>query len=294
MSEISRKDFLGLGGLAAAGLASGCAPGASSVSVAPDLVVTNANVRTQDDANPTAEAFAIKDGRFVAVGSSADVANLVVAGQTQVIDAGGATVLPGFIDAHSHPSGAGLNALKDVNTNLGSIARIQEALRERAGRTPTGEWIIGYMYDDTKQAEGRPLNHLDLDAVSTDHPIVVGHRGGHTGVYNSKAFEVAGVTVNTPDPFGGHFFREGGELTGKVAERARNVFDIPREVTREDRAAGIAAINREMNATGLTSVHQAGTSSADYTAYQDAYAAGDLTVRTYACLLYTSDAADEN
>ncbi len=305
MSEFTRRDFLGISGLAVAGVTSGCASsgamqggaqdgvplggsvggsparGAASSGAAPDLIITNARVLTQDDSQPRAEAFAVKDGRFIAVGTSRDVRNLAASGRTEVLDAGDATVVPGFIDAHSHPSGAGLNALKNVNTNLGSIARIQEALRERASTTPHGAWIIGYMYDDTKQAEGRPLNRRDLDAVSTRHPIVVGHRGGHTGVYNSKAFELAGVTVRTPDPFGGHFFRENGELTGKVAERARAVFEIPNEVTPKDRAAGIAAICREMNATGLTSVHQAGTSRADFTAYQDAREAGDLTLRTY-------------
>ncbi len=111
---------------------------------------------------------------------------------------------------------------------------------------------------------------------------MVGHRGGHTGVYNSRAFETAGVTVETPDPFGGHFFRENGELTGKVAERARAVFDVPSTSTREERARGVAVICREMNAAGLTSVHQTGTSAAAFTAYQDAYAAGDLSFRMYA------------
>ena len=280
MSQISRKDFLGLGAVAAAGLSAGCAPGAAGASVAPDLIVVNGSVLTQDDAMPSAEAFAIKDGRFVAVGSSDDVRNSA-GGATEVIDAAGATVVPGFIDAHSHPSGAGLNALKNVDTNLGSIARIQEALRERAARTPPGEWIIGFMYDDTKQAEGRPLNRLDLDAVSTQHPIVVGHRGGHTGVYNSKAFELAGVTAETPDPFGGHFYRENGQLTGKVAERARNVFDVPGGSTREERAQGVALICEQMNAHGLTSVHQAGTGASDYVAYQDARDAGELSLRMY-------------
>ena len=126
MSEISRKDFLGLGTLATAGLAAGCAPGAPSASVAPDLVVVNGNVLTQDDAGPRAEAFAIKDERFVAVGSDADVRNLA-GPDTPVIDAAGATIVPGFIDAHSHPSGAGLNELRNVNTNLGSIAQIGRA-----------------------------------------------------------------------------------------------------------------------------------------------------------------------
>ena len=280
MSEISRKNFLGLGSLAAAGLATGCSAGASSSGVAADQIVVNGLVLTQDDAMPNATAFAVKGGRFIAVGSDADIRNLAAAG-TEVIDAGGATVVPGFIDAHSHPSGAGLNALKNVNTNLGSVARIQEALRERAGQTPPGEWIVGYMYDDTKQEEGRPVNRLDLDAVSTEHPIVVGHRGGHTGVYNSKAFEVAGVTVNTPDPFGGHFYRENGELTGKVAERARGAFNVPSGSTREDRSAAVSLICQEMNSTGLTSVHQAGTGQEDFRAYQDAREAGDLSLRMY-------------
>ena len=281
MSEISRKNFLGLGTVAAAGLASGCASGADESGLAPDVVVVNGNVLTQDAAQPTAEAFAIKDGRFVAVGTNDDVQNLIASG-TEIIDAAGATVLPGFIDAHSHPSGAGLNALKNVDTNLGSIARMQEALRARAAETPPGEWIVGYMYDDTKQEEGRPVNRLDLDAVSTEHPIVVGHRGGHTGVYNSRAFATAGVTVDTPDPFGGRFYREDGELTGKVAERARGVFNVSSTSTREERAAGVALICRQMNAHGLTSVHQAGTSSTAFTAYQDAREAGDLTFRVYA------------
>jgi len=279
MTDFDRRQFLGLGATAAAaGLATGCAPGGSGSGASPDLVVVNGNVLTQDDANPTAEAFAIKDERFVAVGSSADVRNLASAG-TPIIDAAGATIVPGFIDAHSHPSGAGLNELRNVNTNLGSVARIQDALRERAQQTPAGEWIIGFMYDDTKQEEGRPLNRLDLDAVSMDHPIVVGHRGGHTGVYNSKAFETAGVTANTPDPFGGHFYRENGELTGKVAERARGAFTVPGGSNRQERADGVAVICQKMNQTGLTSVHQAGTSSSAYTAFQDAREAGALSLR---------------
>jgi len=278
MADVSRKDFLGLSTVAAAGLASGCTPIADPGNVRADLIVIGGKVLTQEADQPVAEAFALKAGRFMAVGSNEDIQNLQSA-NTEVIDASGMTVLPGFIDAHSHPSSAGLNALKNVNTNLGSVARIQDALSERAASTPPGEWIVGYMYDDTKQEEGRPLNRVDLDAVSREHPIVVGHRGGHTGVYNSKAFEVAGITVSTPDPFGGHFYREDGELTGKVAERARGAFDVPSGSTREERAAGVSVICKEMNATGLTSVHQAGTGSTAFVAYQDARDEGTLSLR---------------
>ena len=278
MADVSRKDFLGLSTAAAAGLASGCVPIADAGNVTADLVVVGGRVRTQESDQAVTEAFAVKGGRFMAVGSNEDIQNLTSV-NTEVIDASGMTVLPGFIDAHSHPSSAGLNALKNVNTNLGSVARIQDALSERVAGTPSGEWIVGYMYDDTKQEEGRPLNRIDLDAVSREHPIVVGHRGGHTGVYNSKAFEVAGITVNTPDPFGGHFYREDGELTGKVAERARGAFDVPSGSTREERAAGGSVICKEMNAAGLTSVHQAGTGSAGFVAYQDARDEGTLSLR---------------
>ena len=278
MTDVSRKDFLGLSTAAAAGLASGCVPIADEGNVTADLVVVGGRVRTQESDQAVTEAFAVKGGRFMAVGSNEDIQNLTSV-NTEVIDASGMTVLPGFIDAHSHPSSAGLNALKNVNTNLGSVARIQDALSERVAGTPSGEWIVGYMYDDTKQEEGRPLNRIDLDAVSREHPIVVGHRGGHTGVYNSKAFEVAGITVNTLDPFGGHFYREDGELTGKVAERARGAFDVPSGSTREERATGVSVICKEMNAAGLTSVHQAGTGSTGFVAYQDARDEGTLSLR---------------
>jgi len=160
MSGISRSEFLGLGATLTAGLSAGCVPGGSTqeggladLNTA-DLVVLNGNVLTQDDTLATAEALALKNGRFVAVGSTDDISNLIAQDRTEVIDAAGMTVLPGLIDAHSHPSGVGLSELKNVNTNLGSIARIQRALRDRAAQTPPGEWIIGFMYDDTKQRAG--------------------------------------------------------------------------------------------------------------------------------------------
>ena len=294
---MKRSEFLGKGaavgaafglGMAAehvrGGGAAGTAEGSAGGSTAPDLILVNGRVYTQDDALPSAEAFAIKDGRFLAVGSTDDVRNLAAPGRTQEIDAGGMAVFPGFIDAHSHPSGAGLNALMNVNTNLGSVARIQAAIAERAQRTPPGEWIIGYMYDDTKLSEGRPLTRYDLDEAAPEHPVVVGHRGGHTGVYNSRAFALAGVTAQTPDPHDGMFYRENGELTGKVAERARDVFArfINTEVTPEQRRDGVAVITREMSAAGLTSVHETGVSAEAYRAYQDARAAGELSMRVYA------------
>ena len=110
MADGSRKDFLGLSTAAAAGLASGCVPIADAGNVTADLVVVGGRVRTQESDQAVTEAFAVKGGRFMAVGSNEDIQNLTSV-NTEVIDASGMTVLPGFIDAHSHPSSAGLNAL---------------------------------------------------------------------------------------------------------------------------------------------------------------------------------------
>jgi predicted amidohydrolase YtcJ len=235
-----------------------------------------------DPALPRAEAFAVKNGRFIAVGANDDVRNLA-SSQTEVIDATGMTVTPGFIDAHTHPSSGGVSELIHVNCDLRSVEAIQAAIAKRVAETPPGEWVVGFKYDDTKLREGRPLNRRDLDAVAPNHPVVVGHRGGHTSVYNSKAFEKAGITAATPDPTGGRFYREGGELTGLAAEHANDVFYkiIPRGSTRAQRQAGVALISKLMTASGLTSVHETGCDTDDLIAYQDAYRAGEMRFRMY-------------
>ncbi|MFQ5743491.1 MAG: amidohydrolase [Acidobacteriota bacterium] len=291
MSKYTRGEFIGLGAAWAAALGVGCRPGSpgdggttpENEGPGPDLALLHGRVYTVDEAQPRAQALAVKNGRFLAVGSDDDIQDLITS-RTEVIDAAGMTVTPGFIDAHCHPASAGVAELTNVNADLRSIAEIKEAMRRKAAETPPGYWVSGFKYDDTKLAEGRPLSREDLDEVVPDHPAVVGHRGGHTGVYNSKAFELAGITASTPDPTGGKFFRENGELTGKVAERARGAFrGIGKRdpVTRETRRAGIKRISELMTAAGLTSVHDAGVSTASAIGYQDAHAAGEMRFRVY-------------
>jgi len=288
--RFSRRKFIGSSSaLAAAGLglptqsALAAAEPAPLSSAAPDYVILNARVLTVDSNQPSAEAFAVKGDRFVAVGSSADIRSLAGA-STEIVDAEGMTVTPGFIDAHSHASSAGVNELVQVNVDLRSIAEIQEALRQRASITPAGQWIRGFKYDDTKLAEGRPINRFDIDEVVPDHPVVVGHRGGHTGVYNSLALALAGVTSETPDPDDGRFYRDSnGVLTGLIAEQARNVFRgmIPSGSTREQRRDGVTLISELMTKAGLTSVHQTGGGRNDMIAFQDARAEGGMRFRMY-------------
>lgn len=293
MSRYTRAQFLTQGAAAAATLGLGGMTGAVQAagpssarkgrrSDEPYLVVLNARVYTVDDVQPRAGAFAVVNGRFTAVGSTDDVRTLI-GPDTTVLDAEGMTVTPGFIDAHCHV--AGVDEIVNVNVNLPSIVAIQAAMRERARTTEPGYWVIGSLYDDTKLAEGRPVTRRDLDEAVPDHPAMVAHRGGHTGVYNSRAFELAGVTAETPSPTGGHIYVQDGELTGLVAERARSVFNgVGRRtpVTREVRQAGVALMSRRMTAAGITSVHQTGTGSTGLQALQDARAAGELRFRMYA------------
>ncbi|MDE0110601.1 MAG: amidohydrolase [Bryobacterales bacterium] len=282
----TRRELLQSVGLAGAAWFQGCQQGThrplANGSAAPDLVLHNARIFTVDETQPRAEALAVKGARFVAVGRTEDIRPIAGA-NTTVIDAEGMTVTPGFIDAHSHPSGAGVDELLHVNVDLRSVKAIQTALRERVETTPRGEWVVGFKYDDTKLDEGRPINRRDLDLIAPNHPVEVRHRGGHTAVYNSRAFQLAGITAQTPDPRGGRYYRESGELTGLVAEHARDPLRrlIPSASTRDQRRAGVKLISELMTAAGLTSVHQTGGGTDALIAYQDAYDAGELRFRMY-------------
>jgi predicted amidohydrolase YtcJ len=287
MSQISRRECLGLGALLVAPAFSLAAPSHKArAAIEPDLVLVNGHVLTIDPEVPVAEAFAVRDGRFVAIGSSADMRNLATH-STTVIDAGRMTVLPGFIDAHCHPGE--VEELYDVSADLRSIREIQEALRTRANSTPPGHWVRGFKFDDTKLTDGRPLSRRDLDAAVPDHPVRVDHRGGHTTWFNSMAFELAGITRATPDPRDGRYYRDAnGELQGQVAENARDVFERVgkheqfTDAQQRDRGRkAMAHMSKLLTAAGLTTVHDAFASSDKIRAYQDAYGAGELLHRSY-------------
>jgi predicted amidohydrolase YtcJ len=288
----SRREFMGL---TAAGVAGALTPawmgGAHAASVAPisqsadpDLVVFNAKVYTMDSAAPRAEAFATSGGRFIASGSTAGMKALI-GKRTQTFDAKQMTIVPGFTDCHNHAGGSTL--LFDVlvgnpfEVEFVTIASIIEKLRAKARTTPPGTWVEGYFHDDTKLKDKRLLNVRDLDQVSTEHPVAVYHRGGHTSFYNSKALELAKITKDTPNPPGGTFDRDAnGELNGRVTDRARSVFGnvgnrptfTPEQRAQRDRD-GIAHISKQFARYGLTSVHHEG---GDLTAIQEVRARGDL------------------
>ena len=249
-----------------------------------DLVVFNAKVHTVDAAKPRAQAFAVKGGRFIAVGSNDEIKSLI-AKSTQTFDAKQMTIVPGFIDCHNHATGNVL--LYEVlvgnpyEVEFVTIASIVEKLKAKAAQLPPGTWVEGYFFDDTKVKDGRLINLHDLDEVSKDHPVAVHHRGGHTSFYNSKAFEMADINKSTPNPPGGTFDRDAnGNLNGRVTDRAtarlnrvgkRQTFTAEQMAQRNRDA--LAFISKQFVRYGLTSVHHEG---GDLAALQDVRARGDL------------------
>lgn len=264
----SRRGVLRMGGAALGTLASARALAASPGDA--DMIVWNARVYTVDDAMPKAQAFAVKGDKFLAVGTNDDIKALA-GPKTRVMDAKGMTIVPGFIDTHIHANGTML--LFDViagdpyGTGFSVIDDIVAKLKARAAQTPPGHWVVGYFYDDIKSKDGRPLNARDLDRVSTEHPVMVRHRGGHTSFYNNKALQMAGLTKDVKDVQGGTFDRfPDGSLNGRLTDNARLAMEgvgqfvtySPEETLRRERE-GAAFISQKFAAFGLTGVcHQGG------------------------------------
>jgi predicted amidohydrolase YtcJ len=281
VGEVSRRNFLyGAGAFALLPIAR----------LEPELILYNGNIWTVNDKLPRAQSVAISGGRFVAVGSNDEVLGLA-AGLSKKIDLGGKSVFPGFIDAHAHPCESGVMHLRMVACDKDSIADIQTALQERTAKTPAGQWVLGFLYDDGKTP--RPLSLQDLDAAAPDHPVLVRHRGGHTIFVNSLAMKLAGIDEHTPDPPGGRFEHDSaGHLTGHVGDKATEPFTrlIAFTPTREDHREGAKLISKIFTSKGVTSAGDALTTPESLQGYQDARDAGQLRLRV--CCHITVEAID--
>lgn len=252
----------------------------------PDAVLHNGRILTMGSREPEVQALALSGSRVFAMGSSAEMLALAGSGVHR-FDLGGKRVTPGFNDAHSHPLDGGVALLTQVALEMDSLEAIQAAIRTRAAATPPGEWVVGFLYDDTKTP--RPLERADLDAAAPEHPVIVQHRGGHTAFVNSRALAAVNVDENTPDPPHGSYFRDAaGHHNGRVAENAVDAFLklAIKPPSREDYRRGAALISKQFASRGITSACEADGNPAILQGYQDARDAGELLGRFYVHMDY--------
>ncbi|MEX2274713.1 MAG: amidohydrolase family protein [Actinomycetota bacterium] len=217
-----------------------------------DIAIVNAAVRTVDAADSRAGAVAIRGGRIVAVGDDRQIRELVDKG-TDVIDARGRTVLPGFQDAHIHAPSAGLDRLRIDLLTAHSLEVYEERVLAYAARHPERRWILGGGWVSEHFGGGWPTAEL-LDRWVADRPAFINNAANHGACVNTRALELAGITKDTPDPPDGRFERDAtGEPTGMLHEGAMNLVRrlIPSPQP-EELIDGLLEAQRYLHAVGIT------------------------------------------
>lgn len=226
----------------------------------------NGDILTMNEALPSAEAMAIKDGRIIAVGNADDVRK--IAGKNpNVHDLSGHTLLPGFIDTHGHIAGgaftAGIANLQPPPAgDVSNFAELIATLKQWSDNNPNAPWIIGFGYDDSLLTEGRHPTREELDVISVDKPVVILHVSGHLAVCNTPCLAASGISKETQDPPGGIIRRmpNSNEADGVLEETARM---LPlAKMPRPSAAQAIQAINAQQSiyaSHGITTAQDGAT-----------------------------------
>ena len=259
-----------------------------------DLVLTGGAVVTMDAARRTAEAVAVRDGRIVAIGSSADVDRLRGA-HTRRIDLAGRTLLPSFQDAHCHPAMAGINLtlcpLHDVEP---TAAVYLDTIRAYAQANPERAWVIGDGWYMSAFPGGTPTRQA-LDAVVPDRPAFFVNRDGHGAWVNSRALALAGISRDSSDPASGRIEREAnGDPSGTLHEGAMEIVRaILPPTTTEDLAHGLELAQAYLHRLGISAWQDAWVTAEDLAAYRLIAERGTLTGRAIACHWWDRDRGGE-
>ena len=226
-----------------------------------DLILKNANVVTMDGRQPVAQMVAVKNGRIAFAGGNDQLAAWQGPG-TKVIDCGGKTVAPGFIDAHCHIFSL-VRKLLSIDLSAPSIKSIEDikaVIRRRVEKALPGEWIAATDYNEFYLAEKRHPTRWELDEAAPRNPVVLSHRSLHACVLNSIALERAGVTIASPEPPGAFIGRraEDGEPNGLLVEMLGFVREkVMPALEGEELEKGIRLANELYLSQGLTSLQDA-------------------------------------
>jgi predicted amidohydrolase YtcJ len=275
------------------------APAVLAAQESADLVLTNGRIYTVDNARPLVSSLAVRAGRVLFVGSDAE-ARALATPATTMIDLRGATVLPGFTDAHAHLLGLG-TTLQRVNlAGSSSYDEVIARVRAYAKNVRPGQWILGRGWDQNRWATKEFPTHDALTRAFPNNPVVLTRIDGHALLANARAILLARVLPSTNDPAGGRIIRTAaGAPTGVFVDNAQNLITrvIP-EPSRADKRGAILAAIAEANRWGLTGVHDPGEDAETINIYEELARAGNYNLRNYVMLSDpgepTSSAAQRN
>jgi len=246
----------------------------------PDSIFTNGKIITADPDFSVVNAVAIRDGRFVAVGTAEEVGPLA-GPSTVIVDLKGSTVLPGLIDTHAHVERAGLIKYTVQLNDVTSVAQALARISEHAAETPRGRWIRGAQWHPVSQlTEKRFLTREELDRAAPDHPVCLPI--GHFTLVNSKALALAGITKDAPDPDGGIIHRDKttGEPNGTLEESAEDlVSNLLPDWSEDERVDQMKYAMQYFNGFGLTSAISAAVDPPTLRAHQRIRQRGDASLR---------------
>jgi predicted amidohydrolase YtcJ len=252
---------------------SSCQPDqeATAVSVekiAADLLLNNGKIVSVDDTFSIHDTVVVSDGRVVELG---DASLLDKYSATTVRDLQGKTLIPGFIDSHTHIRGRPRRYIE--LSEVGSIAEMQDLIRAKAAELGEGEWITGYGWSEDELAEGRKPLRGDLDIAAPNNPITFTRAGGHSAVVSTLALELANITDETPDPEGGVIERdENGVANGVIRERQEIVGTLVPDSTYEELIASLEINLGDLLAKGITSITDASKRPDEYAMWEELYA----------------------
>jgi predicted amidohydrolase YtcJ len=245
-----------------------------------DLALVNGKVRTMNPSQPTAEAIAIRRDRIIKVGSNDEVKQF--AGNiTRVIDLQGKTVIPGFVDTHIHVADFGRFLLWLDLRRTASITDLQHRLKERAEKTPAGKWIVGRGWNQDHFKEKRLPTLLDLDTVSPKNPVILYHESEKICLVNSKALELADITLFTASASVDKD-KKTGEPTGILRDSATDlIWEKVPEPTEDEITDSVIQACDKISGAGITTVHWLVLSAAEISIIEKLHIRRKLPIRVY-------------
>lgn len=255
------------------------------------MIVVNGRIYTVDDSRPMVSAFAVRNGRILFAGSEREVRSLAGA-TTRVVDVGGATVIPGMVDAHAHLVGLG-NSLANVNlAGSQTYAEVISRVVARAKDVKPGEWIFGRGWDQNRWPEKEFPTHEALTKAFPDNPVVLTRIDGHALLANAMAMRAAKITAATPDPSGGRILRlSDNSPSGVFVDNAEGLINRAEpSPTRDQITKAILAAIAEANRWGLIGIHDAGEPRGIIDIYESLAKQGKYNLRNY--VLVSGDSSD--